>query len=126
MAGLTLDTGALIAVDRGDDRIRAWLAAALRRGELPTVPAVAVAESWCDGSRQGRLARFLARVEVEPLDQDLAQRAGELQARTSTDDPVDAVVAVSAAARGDQVLTSDPDDMQLLADDLRSIKVKRV
>lgn len=126
MAGLTLDAGALIAIDRGEERVRAWLAAALRRGELPTVPAVAVAEVWRDGSRQARLARFLAGVVVEPLDQELAQRAGELQGRTATDDPVDAVVAASAASRGDQVLTSDPDDMQRLADDLRSIMVRRV
>lgn len=126
MAGLTLDTGALIAIDRGDERARAWLEAALRRGELPTVPAVAVPEAWRDGSRQARLARFLARTEIEPLDGELAQRAGELQARTGTDDPVDAVVAASAASRGDQLLTSDPDDMQALADDLRTIRVKRV
>gem|GEM_PF-5497723 len=36
---------------------------------------------------------------------------------------MDATVAVSAAQRGDIVVTSDPDDMQLFADDLPAIRV---
>jgi predicted nucleic acid-binding protein len=46
--------------------------------------------------------------------------------RTGTDDPVDAIVAQSAARRGDIILTSDPDDLQRLADDLGTIRVRGV
>ena len=60
------------------------------------------------------------------MDEVLARRAGELLGRTGTDDPVDAIVAQSAARRGDVVLTSDPTDMQRLADDLGSFRVRTI
>lgn len=126
MAGLTLDTGALIAIDRGDERVRAWLELAFAKGQMPVAPAVAVAEAWRDGATQVLLARMLSKIEVEDVDEPLARRAGELMERTNTDDPVDAIVAASAAPRGDVVLTSDPSDMQKLADDLAAIKVRPI
>jgi predicted nucleic acid-binding protein len=126
VAGLTLDTGALIAIDRGDHGVRAWLERAYRRGQVPTVPTVTIAQAWRDGRRQARLATFLARARIEQLDLDLARRAGELQGRTGTRDPVDAVVAVSAARRGDRVLTSDAEDLLALAHDLGTITIHRV
>lgn len=126
MAGLTLDTGALIAIDRGDERVRAWLELAFDKGQMPVASAVAVAEAWRDGATQVLLARMLKRIEVEDVDESLARRAGELMGRTNTDDPVDAIVAASAALRGDHVLTSDPGDMQKLADDLPAIKLRSI
>jgi len=60
------------------------------------------------------------------VDELLARHAGELLGRTGTDDPVDAIVAQSAARRGNMVLTSDPEDMQRLADDLESILVRAI
>src|SRR3954471_17382727 len=63
-AGLTLDTGALIAIERGHHRLLATLELALRRGsELHVVPGV-LAQAWHGGPRQARLARFLASPEV--------------------------------------------------------------
>ena len=46
MAGLTLDAGALIAYERGEERMREILAVAYARGLVPTIPAVALAEVW--------------------------------------------------------------------------------
>ena len=125
MARLTLDTGVLVAFERGEPSVRRWLDRAFARFEPPTVPTVVVAEAWRSG-RQARIARLLRACEVEPVDEALARRAGELLGRTGTDDPVDAIVAQSAASRGDVVLTSDPTDMQRLADDLGSFRVRTI
>lgn len=38
MAGLTLDAGALIAYERGQERIREILAVSYERGFVPTIP----------------------------------------------------------------------------------------
>jgi hypothetical protein len=55
----------------------------------------------------------LAGVDVLPLDEVDARALGALLGATGTSDVVDGHVAVLAAA-GDEVLTSDPDDMQRL------------
>lgn len=53
-------------------------------------------------------------------------RAGLTLARTGTADVIDASAAVSAARRADVILTSDPHDLQRLADDLRTVRVAGV
>ena len=58
--GLTLDTGALLALERGDSRVRALLRRALERGLPLSVPAGVVAQAWRGGPRQARVARLLA------------------------------------------------------------------
>ena len=58
--GLTLDTGALLALERGDSRIRALLRRTLETGLPLSVPAGAVAQAWRGGPRQARVARLLA------------------------------------------------------------------
>lgn len=123
MAGLTLDAGALLAAERGDRALVVLIDAARRRHHVPVVPAVALAQAW-RGGRQARLARFLRGCEIEPLDEQLARGAGALLGRTESTDAVDAVVAQSAAQRGDTVVTSDPGDLQVLADELRTIRVR--
>ena len=120
--GLTLDAGALIAFERGDQRVRDILREASEAGRRVTVPATAVAEAWRGGRRRW-LVDLLGVAVVEPLTDELARRAGELLARTGTSHTVDATVAVSAAQRGDIIVTSDPDDMQLFADDLPAVRV---
>jgi len=120
--GLTLDAGALIAFERGEQRIRLILRRASARDRSITVPATAVAEAWRGGRRRW-LADLLALAVVEPLTDELARRAGELLSRTGTSNAVDATVAVSAAQRGDIIVTSDAGDMQLFADDLPTVRV---
>jgi hypothetical protein len=115
-AGLTLDAGALIAVDRGDRRIIALLQEAQKRGVRIRVPAGAVGQSWRDGARQALLARFLRSKEVEivPLDEHLARAAGELCGATGTRDVIDASVVLTARPWRDSILTSDPGDLRRL------------
>jgi predicted nucleic acid-binding protein len=120
--GLTLDAGALIAYERGEQRIRAIVREARANDRAITVPAAVVAEAWRGGHRRW-LADLLDLAEVEPVTEELARRAGELLARTGTSNTVDAIVAVSAAQRGDIIVTSDPDDMQRFADDLPVVRV---
>lgn len=123
---MTLDSGALLAVERGEQRVNQFVDRALRRDQALTVPAPVLTEVWRGGARQHRLSRLLAHCVIEPLDERLARHAGELMGRTGTHDPVDAIVAQSAARRGDVVLTSDPDDLQRLADELGTIRVRGV
>ena len=52
---------------------------------------------------------------VVPLDNDLGRRAGVLLARTGLVDAVDAAL-VALCHPGDQIVTSDPADMDALVD----------
>ncbi len=122
--GLILDAGALIAFERNDRHVVAIVARALSRGARLTVPAGVVGQVWRDGRRQARLTRLLGSdlVEVEPLDDARARAAGELCGVRSTTDVIDASVGLSARARGQGVLTSDPHDLQRLDPSLRCVR----
>jgi hypothetical protein len=112
-AGITLDTGALIALDRGDKRMIALLRQALAQGRGFRVPSGVVGQAWRDGRVQVTLARFLRSHEVEivPLDEQLARSCGELCGSRNTADIIDASVAILARARQDAIVTSDPHDL---------------
>jgi hypothetical protein len=116
MTGLTLDAGALIAFERNDRRVVALLARALHHQLALVVPAGAVGQVWRDGRRQARLARLLAseEVEIEALDDRRARAAGQLCGARGTADVIDASVVLSAAGRGDRIVTSDPEDLSRL------------
>jgi hypothetical protein len=77
--GVTYDTGALVAADRGERRIWARHRALLAARSVPTVPAPVVAQAWRGGSRQALLAQLLRGSDVEALDDDLALRWGRWQ-----------------------------------------------
>jgi hypothetical protein len=115
-ASLTLDAGALIALDRGDRRMIALLAEALRRGLALRVPAGVVGQAWRDGSRQATLARFLAAEEVRivPLDEHLSRACGELCGQSGAADVIDASVVIVAREREDAIVTGDADDLRRL------------
>lgn len=112
MSALTFDTGALIALSRGDKRMRTVLVAAQERRAVITVPAVVIAEWWRADSRRSRL--ILARVNVESVNDRLARIAGEAIAAIAGASAVDAIVMASAAQRGDAVFTSDFEDLDRL------------
>lgn len=114
MAGLTLDTGALIAAERGERRFWAFWKEALRREVDVTVPVPVLAQVW-RGGQQARLAMVLGGCRIENMDATLAKQTGILCGRSTTTDIVDAVVVVSAGRRRDDILTSDPQDMHRLA-----------
>ena len=115
-AGIVLDTGALIALERGDKRMIALLRKALAQGRVFRVPAGVVGRAWRSGRVQVTLARFLRSEEVEivPLDEELARSCGELCAAAKASDVIDASVVILARERRDLVVTSDPDDLRRL------------
>jgi hypothetical protein len=113
MGGVTLDAGALIAVDKGDRAITLMLARARAAGEALTIPVIVLAQAW----RRNNvcLARLLPLCKPELMDVRHAKRVGELLAVSRTSDVIDAAVVIGAAERGDVVLTSDPGDLEHLA-----------
>ena len=113
MAGLTLDAGALIAAERGDRRFWALWKEAERRDVDITVPAPVVAQVY-RGARSAVISRVLSACVVEPLDEARARRAGRLCGASGTSDIADAAVVAGAASRRDDVVTSDPDDLERL------------
>jgi predicted nucleic acid-binding protein len=114
VAGLTLDAGALIAYERGDERIREILAVAYARGLVPTVPAIALAEVWRGDAKDARVARLLKACAIEPIDEPLARAAGRLRRATPGAGTIDACIAVGVTRRGDAIATSDPGDIRML------------
>jgi hypothetical protein len=115
-AGVTLDAGALIALDKGDRRIIALLQQALAQGLGFRVPAGVVGQVWREGRRQAAVARFLRAndVEIVPLDGELSRACGELCGIAGTSDVIDASVVITARVRRDVIVTSDPDDLRRL------------
>jgi len=113
-AGITLDAGALIALDRGDKRLIALLNRALALCLPLRVPSGVVGQAWRNGRIQVTLARFLriGEVEIIPLDEQLARACGELCGAAGTADIIDASVVIVAMQRGDHVVTSDPGDLR--------------
>ncbi len=115
-AGLTLDAGALIALERGDRRMIALLRRVVSERRALRVPAGVVAQVWRDGRSQAILARFLRAegVQIEPLDAALARACGELCGAANTTDVIDASVVIAANEHGDLIVTSDPHDLRRL------------
>ena len=128
MAGITLDTGALIAIERGSRRLQALLAEAAAHGADIAVPAGVVAQAWRASPRQALLSRFLRLTEVTTvvLDEAEAKAAGALCGRAETADVVDASVVVCARSRGHAVLTGDTSDLALLDPTLRAHRPRAV
>lgn len=111
---LILDAGAFVAAERGSRDVVAGIARERAAGRVAVTHGGVVGQVWHSGARQAVLARLLAAVRVAPLDGDLGRRAGELLALTSTADVIDAAV-VLLAEDGDDILTSDPRDLAVLA-----------
>jgi hypothetical protein len=113
---LVLDAGAFVAVERGDREVVALVKRERLAGRSPITSGGVVAQVWRGGhGRQAPVARLLAGVEVAPIDDSLGRRAGILLARADRSDAIDATV-ICLAADGDDILTSDPDDLRTLAE----------
>lgn len=112
---LVLDAGAFVAVERGNRDVVALVKRERLSGRAPVTNGGVVGQVWRGGSgRQAPIARLLAGVGVVPLDDLLGRRAGMLLARSGTADAIDAAV-VCLAEDGDDILTSDPEDLRDLA-----------
>ena len=120
---LTFDTGALIALERGDKRMRVVLETATLDDVRITVPAVVVAEWWRGHGR--RREAILASVDVEPTSEHVARVAGEVMAALPSATAIDAIVMASAAQRGGIVYTSDLEDLERLRKHFPGIRLLR-
>ena len=123
---IVLDSGALIAIDRGRRDLLARLQTAFENGDQIRAPAGVIGQVWRDGGRQTLLSRALNRCEEIPLDGRTARSAGQLCGQTGTSDVIDASVAVAVgeSKRRDRevvLLTSDADDMRTLISALNTI-----
>jgi hypothetical protein len=123
--GLTLDTGALLALERGDENVRALLRRVLTASLPVAVPAGVVAQAWRGGPRQARIARLLAdpSVVVAPLDDATARAVGLLSGRSKHADIVDVSVCLCARQLDHSVVTSDPADLTHVDPAIRLIEV---
>ncbi len=123
MAGVTLDAGGLIALDRNDRRVVVLLVRAAETSARITVPASALAQAIRRPEGQVRLARLVRQptTDVVPLERVDATSVGRLLASSGTSDIVDAHVVICARRSEQQVVTSDPEDLRLLDPEVRLI-----
>ena len=112
--GLSLDSGALIAIEAGQRRVLTIVDEALRAGLGIHVVAGVLAQVWRGGSTQARLSRVINAdgVVVPALDAATARAVGVLSGRSRHSDVVDVHVVLHARAMGHRVLTSDPHDLR--------------
>ena len=119
--GITLDTGALIAIERRKQRGRQLLDLALHRLAILSVPVPVLVEWW--RGRTDVRDRILEVVKVEPLTISIAKSAGAAIAAVPEASAVDAIVMAFAASRGDVVFTGDTDDLERLRSVFPSVRV---
>jgi predicted nucleic acid-binding protein len=125
VTGIVFDTGALIAVDRGDRTVMVVVAEARKGNDTITVPAGCVAQAWRMPARQARLAAFLRmpNVAIVSLDDQEARLVGLLLGHARARDIADGHVALCAHRLNQVVLTSDPKDLRAIGPRL---KIQRV
>ena len=125
ITGLTLDAGALIAVERGNGRMIALLRKMALEKRVLHIPAPALGQAWRGGERQVLLARLVAlpEVSVVPLDELQARACGALCGVTHTSDVIDASIVLCAHAHGDRVITSDVRDLKRIDPSLDAVQI---
>jgi predicted nucleic acid-binding protein len=113
---LILDSGAVIALARRDQRALAFLARALELNVLVEIPVVVVAEVVRGGPRDAPVNRILKAVGSVPAAREVHGRiAGDLLGKAHSAATVDAlVVAHAVEAGGAHVLTGDREDFARL------------
>lgn len=114
---LILDSGAVIALSRGDQRARAFLTRALELNLEIEIPVVVAAETLRGNRRDAPVHRILKAVGKVPDTRERHGRiAGRLLGTTGSSNTVDAlVVAQAIGAGGAQILTGDPEDLDRLS-----------
>ena len=123
---LILDAGAVIALSRADQRVRAVLAAASEARVHVSIPSVVVAETVRGAATDAPVNRVLKAIgEVDAADEAIGRTAGRLLGEAGSSATVDAVVVATAVeAGGAVVLTGDPDDLSALAGGLREVVIE--
>ncbi len=121
MVTFVLDTGALIAAERGDAWVMKFFALRHRGEALLIIPIVCLLEWW--RGRTDLREQILTAVEIEPLTMVIAKAAGIAQAQVKGATPIDAAVMATAALRGAVVITRDVGDFARLREHFRSVRV---
>ncbi len=124
---LVLDSGGVSRLARRRPDAAAMIAVFKAEGLWPpVVPSVVLAETITGRQRNdANVNRFLKTCDiVEDLPQHLARRAGALRALAHQGSAVDAIV-VAIAEPGGAVLTSDPKDLEALADYVSGVRIYR-
>jgi hypothetical protein len=112
---VVLDAGAFVAVERGDRDVIAIVKRERLAERAPLTNGGVVGQVWRGGhGRQAMVARLLAGVDLEPIDDEAGRRIGVLLGASGATDVVDAAV-VLLADDGDDILTGDPNDLRALA-----------
>jgi predicted nucleic acid-binding protein len=115
---LVLDSGAVIALARGDASVRRYLdITADAELEIFVSPVVVAETVRRRGPRDASVNRVLNEVDaVPPVTEQTGRIAGELLGRAESGATIDAlVVAQTVELGGARILTSDPGDIQALA-----------
>lgn len=111
---LILDAGALVAIERGDRDLMAVVKIERLEGRTVLTHGGVVGQVWRGGARQANVARALAALDVRAIDEDLGRQAGILLGMAGGSDVMDAAV-VLLARDGDEIITSDVGDLEMLA-----------
>jgi hypothetical protein len=126
ITGLTLDTGALLAIDQQAkaQMMQSRIKELRQRGGTLCIPAAVVAQAW-RSPRQVRLARLInsSDVEIAVMNLDVARSVGFLCAARGHHDVIDVHVVLCARERGHAVVTSDHDDIARIDPTLMILRV---
>jgi hypothetical protein len=117
VTGLTFDAGALIALERNDETMRALLRRAIENPEaVVNVPAGVLAQVIRNPARQVRLVRLLRRrqTRIVQLDTATARAVGLMLAVRGASDVIDASVVICALRHRQAIVTSDAEDLRRL------------
>lgn len=122
------DSGAILAVARGDGVARAALERARREGYVIVIPTPVLTQVHRGGRDRAGVDRVVKAVDaLLPTSAQVARQAGEALAQSGTSDAVDAIVAAEALLSAPSlVLTSDARDIMLLIEgqpDAASVRV---
>lgn len=126
---LILDSGAVIALSRGDQRARAFVDRALETQSELHIPSVVIAETLRGrGPRDAPVNLVLAAVDsVLVIDESTGRVAGRLLGRARSNETIDAlVVGCAIELGGGRILTSDPNDLKPLAREAKRVTIHRV
>jgi rRNA-processing protein FCF1 len=120
-----LDTGALIALERGNLNIRKIHRLAIENGFQVVVTTPVIAEWWRKGRREKERTRILRTLVLEAPDSYVARLAGTAVGLVSAG-VVDALVMACASIRNDTVYTGDVTDFERLSEVFPGVRLEQV
>ncbi len=128
---LLLDSEGLVHLAVAQPSARSYFESALERHARVVVSAITLPEVLRGRKSDAAIHRVLSRIVVLPVTAELGRRAGELLGETGLSGhrhAIDAVVAATALSleRPVLLLTSDPDDLNRLTEELSRPKPQRI